>query len=268
MLISFEEEHILIWRGKEWKPSFTKPENDSDEVLESYVDGLTDVAVPPSIEGQPLELVPLKNVLDEPNMTSTLIDSKAQVKHSASKDTSSTIEINHNESRAIDTAVGNETILNDEMPVPESQGPSTRSEMLVESLEGSFDLSKPVEPSVPYEDELLKLQKEAVENGSAVVLDDASLDADIVYQRAIAFAQSAPPGPVFRHRPRKIAVQKSEEQDNNNEILEVQVTSVSQTAKTEKRSPKVGKTKSREKYTDLAPQGSSLKLDELAKLLA
>ncbi|KAL3748862.1 hypothetical protein ACJRO7_010015 [Eucalyptus globulus] len=41
--------------------------------------------------------------------------------------------------------------------------------------------------------------RQAVENGSALILSSNSLDVDIAYQRAVAFAKTAPPGPIFRH---------------------------------------------------------------------
>ncbi|XP_065849671.1 CRS2-associated factor 1, chloroplastic [Euphorbia lathyris] len=287
VLISFEDEHILIWRGKEWKSSFLKPENDCEEAEGSNAIGATAVAVPPSLKDQAFEMVSLESVHSEPNTITTLVGSGEQATQTdgLSAVTDASIEISENnrttentdsytvnESGVVNAVVGNEAILNNELPVPESQGSDITTdvaslcmEMLDDSLEGSHDLCKPAESSVPYEDELLRLWKEAVDNGSAVVLVDASLDADTVYQRAVAFAQSAPPSPVFRHRPRKISIQKSEEQDDK--ILEVEVTSVSQAPKSEKRSSEEGRKKSRGRYTDLAPQGS-LKLDELAKLLA
>ncbi|VFQ65838.1 unnamed protein product [Cuscuta campestris] len=60
----------------------------------------------------------------------------------------------------------------------------------------------------PWTEGVSLLLNQAVESGSAVVLDDSCLDADIVYQRAVSLAQSAPPGPVFRHERKKVAEQQ------------------------------------------------------------
>ncbi|WCJ42531.1 CRS2-associated factor 1 chloroplastic [Euphorbia peplus] len=300
VLISFEEEHILIWRGREWKLSYVKPKNDCEEAEGSNVDGATAAVIPPSLKDQAFEMVSLENDPSEPNMITTLVDSGEQAIYpsatqadelSAATDASSAIEISEhnrttenanscavNESGTVNTVVGSDAIRNDELPVLESQGSditidvaNLRKEMLHDSLEDSHDLCKPVQSSVPCEEELLRLWKEAVESGSAVVLVD-SLDADTVYERAVAFAQSAPSGPIFRHRLRKVQIQKSEE--HSNEIPEVEVAAVSPAAESEKqltksvkRSSEEGRKKSRGKYMDSVPQGS-LRLDELAKLLA
>ncbi|KAL9268090.1 CRS2-associated factor 1, chloroplastic-like protein [Drosera capensis] len=58
-------------------------------------------------------------------------------------------------------------------------------------------------PSSPCEKGLLLLLREAVSSGSALILDDTHLDADSVYERSVAFAQTAPPGPVFVGRWKK-----------------------------------------------------------------
>ncbi|XVE70475.1 hypothetical protein DITRI_Ditri10aG0075200 [Diplodiscus trichospermus] len=64
--------------------------------------------------------------------------------------------------------------------------------------------------------------KQTVESGSAFVLDDATSDTNRIYEKAVAFAQSAPPGPVFRCQPRTVAVQKKGKQEPDDlEVKEV-----------------------------------------------
>ncbi|XP_058213760.1 CRS2-associated factor 1, chloroplastic [Rhododendron vialii] len=122
----------------------------------------------------------------------------------------------------------------------------------------------PTKLSSPWTEGVIALWKEAIEGGMAAVLDDSSLDADIVYKRAVALTQSAPPGPVFRTRRRKVEVQKMEEPKT--EDLEVkEVVMVSQKEGSErKRSINRRRKGIRE---DCLPKGS-LGVDELAKLLA
>lgn len=131
---------------------------------------------------------------------------------------------------------------------------------VVYTSEGSQALNKPTSNAT---DGVLQLLKQAVENGSAVVLDSSSLDADVVYQRSVAFSQSAPPSPVFKHeRRKKVAADKSKEETSRE--LEVKE---EETAGNEKKDSKTKKKKNFGDYNFSSPQGS-LGVDELAKLLA
>ena len=131
--------------------------------------------------------------------------------------------------------------------------------------EATQALNKPASYTM---DGVLQLLKQAIENGGALVLDDSSLDADVVYRRAVAFSQSAPPAPVFRHQPRKkVAVDKGEEQTSR-ELEEVKEESaVSVERGSGKKDSKTKKKKNFGEYNFSSPQGS-LGVDELAKLLA
>lgn len=132
------------------------------------------------------------------------------------------------------------------------------------------DLNKPASLSAPCIAGVLLLQKQAVENGSAVILDGSSLDADVIYQTAVTFARSAPPGPVFRHRLRKVAVQKLKEVVGQ-ETGDLKVMNNIQDPSGRKSENKSSNVKRHndfdELYQDVVPQGS-LRVDELAKLLA
>lgn len=122
----------------------------------------------------------------------------------------------------------------------------------------------PTKLSSPWTEGVIALWKEAIEGGMAAVLDDSSLDADIVYKRAVALTQSAPPGPVFRTRRRKVEVQKVEEPKTEDlEVKEVVMVSPKEGSE-RKRSINRRRKGIRE---DCLPKGS-LGVDELAKLLA
>lgn len=137
---------------------------------------------------------------------------------------------------------------------------------LVYTSEASQALNK---PTSNITDGVLQLLKQAVENGSAIVLDDSSLDADIVYQRAVAFSQSAPPAPIFRHEQRKkVVVDKGEEQTSRElEVKEEEAAVLVEVENGKKKDSKTKKKKNFGEYNFSSPQGS-LGVDELAKLLA
>ncbi|GAB4852629.1 CCR4-Not complex caf1 ribonuclease subunit Caf1 [Ancistrocladus abbreviatus] len=137
----------------------------------------------------------------------------------------------------------------------------------VQNTTESWKGSNPSELVSPCMERLLQLLRQAVASGSAVILDDTCLDADFVYERSVAFAQIAQPGPVFRHMPRKVAVQKCDSKDT--EGLEPdKVVSVPEKKPKEKKSSRTFRVlESEGHFLDVVPQGS-LRVDELAKLLA
>ncbi|CAK7337460.1 unnamed protein product [Dovyalis caffra] len=299
VLISFEHEHILMWRGRDWKSAFTIPVNDCDEAKSSSIDSANSVV--PLLEDQQNGTLSVKDASTR-NMETSRIDSEEKGEDLSKKDIdetsaakvsiSTTTEIYESkttsdnigssavsESEAMSNISGSEVIMDDTGYIDEtltttSLEPGTtltsigNMEEHQNVSEGSQDFSETAKLREPYTEGVLELLKQAVEIGSAVVLVDVNLDADAVYQKAVAFAQSATPGPVFRHRPRNAVVQKSEKQENGD--LEVkQVTTVSNTGgDSERKGSKVGRRKDfNEQYEDSLPHGS-LRVDELAKLLA
>lgn len=129
---------------------------------------------------------------------------------------------------------------------------------------GAADVSSPSPSAPPCMKEISLLLEQAVDEGSAVILDKDSLDADNIFQTTVSFAKSAPPGPVFRKH-RKVAAKKSEKQEDSN--LETrETTPVSAKGKREKRSRSLRKENFDERFLNVVPQGT-LGVDELAKLL-
>ncbi|KAE9448675.1 hypothetical protein C3L33_19416, partial [Rhododendron williamsianum] len=333
VLISFEREHILMWRGRDWKSSLPKLVDDS-EAKNSEADG--QISLTSHLEGQVVTSlsIPKQDVLRSLQTfspsnssasnedrkvvggegTSTKAEDNLPLLNGASSLVSGSVLITSDACRNSETddaisltppskakrhdddasegsteSHGSKTVLhsidsrNDEatamslgenisletvidagnLEKPLSLVPPTCNELQYspEMLQNHND---PTKLSSPWTEGVIALWKEAIEGGMAAVLDDSSLDADIVYKRAVALTQSAPPGPVFRTRRRKVEVQKVEEQKT--EDLEVkEVVMVSQKEGSErKRSINRRRKGIRE---DCLPKGS-LGVDELAKLLA
>lgn len=120
-------------------------------------------------------------------------------------------------------------------------------------------------------DRVMLLLKQALENGSAIILDDDSLDADLAFERSVALAKTAPPGPTFRCRNRKTVVNKTKHQDpltQNDDNLEPEVgISISEKDDSRKNSRRQRRDGLEGDFSDVVQYGS-LKIDELAKLLA
>ncbi|KAJ0986097.1 hypothetical protein J5N97_004453 [Dioscorea zingiberensis] len=134
----------------------------------------------------------------------------------------------------------------------------------------SLEHQNTVKTGGKYLDGLILMLKQALENGSAVLLDDDSLDADLIYERSVTLAKTAPPGPTFHYRTRKTAVKRTNKQYTtiqNEDDIELETT-VSNSENYDR------KKNSRSRRDDLAVdfsdvvQYGSLRIDELAKLLA
>ncbi|XWS26800.1 hypothetical protein CRYUN_Cryun26dG0061300 [Craigia yunnanensis] len=327
VLISFEDEHILMWRGQNWKSSFPKPAFNSG--IEK-INAATATSTIGQLEGQEVSLpcgqtastgLPLINSQDisieqressvENDRKNAALDPKPATMH-AIETTLDRIDCASDESENQGNTSGSATVFGDikyadgesetmsktyvlepildnsgianEKPVamplesdvmprsPESnvshpESSDMDSLNLEDVAEASQDINEPIRLSAPCTERVLLLMKQAVESGSAVVLDDSALDADRIYERAVGFARSAPSGPVFRRQPRKVAVQKNEKQEPGD--LEVkEVTTVPYKRGNQKQASKTQRIKDiDEHHLDVVPQGS-LRVDELAKLLA
>ncbi|KAK8597703.1 hypothetical protein V6N13_095103 [Hibiscus sabdariffa] len=300
VLISFEEEHILMWRGNNWKSSFSKPALNSG--IEKNV--ANEVSITRQLEGQELApayvqtadtssqsvendwenvapnarpgtMAAFETTFDGIDYASDESDSEVNTSGSAmSNDITSADGESESMAYGLEPILDNSGKANEEssaMPIESDVRPGnpesslSRSESSVSDLP---DINGPAKTSSPCTERVLHLMKQAVENGSAVVLDDATLDADGIYQRSVAFAQSAPPGPVFRRNPRKVAVQKNDEQEEPRNLEVKEVTAVPFKRGNEKQASKTRRFKDMdESRSDIMPKGS-LGVDELAKLLA
>lgn len=218
VLISFELEHILMWRGREWKPALSKLVGDTDDkVEESEID--VELSIATSLDARDISL------------------NDASV-----------------ESR--DLPLGPDTVpeINGNPEVqfgysPES--PATDDE-LNDVSRGSQHLSESAGFRPPCMQGVVELLEKAVETGSAVTLDAADLNADVVFERSVLLARSAPHGPAFPKRQMKLAADKKQVTENTEDSAGEESVS----------------TKGLNDYNlGAVPQGS-LRIDELAKLLA
>ncbi|EOY30694.1 PREDICTED: CRS2-associated factor 1, chloroplastic [Theobroma cacao] len=330
VLISFENESILMWRGRNWKSSFLKPafnsgveERDAENATSilGQLEGqeLSPVCVQAGYTDQPLMIsqeisIEQRESSVEKDRPNAVLDAKpakmetiestldridyANDESESKRNTSGgatffgDIKCASSESETMSKTYSPEPILDnpgieneepvalplesDVMPRSSENTLSQSESSVMDSLnldqledvaQASQDINGPARKTAPCTERVLLFMKQAVESGSAVVLDDATLDADIIYERAVAFARSAPPGPVFRHQPRKVAVQKNGKQEPAN--LEVkELKAVPNKGGNEKQASKTQRIKYiDERHLDIVPRGS-LGVDELAKLLA
>ncbi|XP_077218181.1 RNA-binding CRS1 / YhbY (CRM) domain-containing protein [Tasmannia lanceolata] len=265
VLISFEFEHILMWRGRDWKSSLPKLGNDNKESVESITNSTTanspECVLGSSVFlGHNLSLEETK-VLPQPERTDQL---------SASTHVSATLDSTSSTDGSITMSEGGFVAL-PESRVPQEELGATSEEWesldeLAPVAENSQSQSKSQSSQTCTEGVLLLL-RQAIESGSALVLDDDSLDANVVYQRAVALAKTASPGPVFTQRIRKVVLQKVQKQDD--EDLEVkEFVGLTEKRGSERKSPRDQRRKGfKDACLDIVPHGS-LRVDELAKLLA
>ncbi|PWA83842.1 RNA-binding, CRM domain-containing protein [Artemisia annua] len=211
VLISFEQEHILMWRGRDWKSMFTQ-ENEHQEANKNPDTESIDSLVA-SLESSPEDL------------------------------TEDEYEENEDENTTPENFDDNQNMTSDD-----SEDDTSETTCKQDCLQG-----------------VMSLLNQAVQDGIAVVLEDSSLDADVVYAMAVAFAKSALPGPAFRHhRPDNVALEITERQEPGETVgKEVVRASERKKGNKTKTSPR---TRKKENYLDVVPQ-ATLRVDELAKLL-
>lgn len=252
VLISFEREHILMWKGREWTSSLPKlgdnPETENCEI---------DVTLSSTSDSE-----------DEGIATSYFSDLEELTCSPASENTSPM----SNKDRQV--------VVDEDSNKEED---SSSSSLILDSLTNTNDINGNENPTTlddsasdqtglisPRTERLLSLLKEALENGAAIVLDDSSLDSDIVFQTAVGLAKSAPPGPVFKAQPRKVVVQKPEKQKTEDFKVEKVVLIQDNKGEIERKKShrrQIIMEGVRDDYLDVVPQGS-LRVDELAKLLS
>ncbi|KAK4352864.1 hypothetical protein RND71_028382 [Anisodus tanguticus] len=308
VLISFEQEHILMWRGRDWVSSLPEdkdnPErrkgSESDKAASLYLSFEGQVVV--STSGSPSLPITEMDPCNLSVSTSPLAEEDAEyvrchgTKEDMSKDhylkssskvpldvrAVTTTEISESESPLVcagDTGDNSriltdcsecKTSLDDSVVDPENELGSASDD-----VENKSDSSSLV-PLTGY-----KVHSVSVDTNKncqlCSLLDDSSFDADIVYERAVALSKSAPPGPGFQHRPKKVSVQRREEEETGDlEVGCTKDTLASSRKETVVSCRKDNSTKStrkeklkgiREDYLNVVPKGS-LGVDELAKLLA
>lgn len=238
VLISFEFEHILMWRGKDWTSSLPQSKDER-----SVAD--------PSLNNQSIvertNPVPcsINNTFLEPNLTGFQMGSE-DIQVCGDSDAAESMMTTNDKSEEASSAEENIHNRND---------------------------SPPQRRHTPYVDGVMLLLKQAIDNGSAVILDNNSLDANIVYDKAVDLAKTAPPGPIFKLQAKKKTKHKVARVQSDKIHLaddEVEVVAVVKKASNEKKNGKQKKNYKgslTQEFTSVAPHGS-LKIDELAKLLA
>ncbi|KAF5742992.1 hypothetical protein HS088_TW09G01054 [Tripterygium wilfordii] len=340
VIMSFKYEHLLIWRGRNWKSSHPEPEDDNKEAEESNTESV--ISITASAEGQDSSASSSQvlsfqdmstNLLDtstspvgsdkwrkdlcasKENMSETAFSAISTVQEERKESTSDIADCSDDKLEAMTSntestsisafMVGDNELSKDShdscehgttwSDIQSTTGESTGSPLvsdtkpagvrsreneLESSVAGSLNHERsqdvsgnPEKSSVAYTEGVLRLWRQAIENGSAVVLDDASLDADIVYWKAMRFAQSAPPGPIFEHHPRWVASQKGDEKESSSDSKVKEVPTVAKKNKSKKDlklniERKIVRTDDLDgQYLDIVPKGC-LGVDELAKLLA
>ncbi|XP_057759295.1 CRS2-associated factor 1, chloroplastic [Arachis stenosperma] len=290
ILLSFENEHILMWRGKKWRSSFPALEDDYNEANKIDVDSdnsNTPTSDAPELSEMSLQENSLEHLSSESYDTS-ISSSSADVSFSQAEVPYPIEDSNPPFSMVTDAAslsMGTcEVETTDDVRGSPPSGSTKPSVSVLESCENSIDGK--VDPSTDglldsssAADEslistssasctegVMLLWEQAVEKGSALVLDDRSLDADNVYQTAVAFAKSAPPGPVFS-RSRKVRVQNNdEEEDSTFEKKEVTTVVIEGKMENTQKSSEIRRKDFDERQRNVVPQGTS-RVDELVRLL-
>ncbi|RZC51319.1 hypothetical protein C5167_019746 [Papaver somniferum] len=300
VLVSFEREHILMWRGREWKSSPTISDSESEEEIVNGSSCSGSLAVEDEAASELFEGKSSNNDMNidviKPNLPKVEEGAKSEGKEVVFNSLASDVQSEATDFSltkieilpAVSENIG--SICDSKPMVSENtrQGSETESPPLThlngtsamvtnENLEvaskGLSSLNECAKSTLCTEG-VVQLLRQAMESGSAVTLDDASLDADIVFNRTVSLSKVAPLGPIFKQRRiRKVVVKRSEQKEvrsNCDEELKVEATATFPGKRIERktyhRNPRIKDVK--EVYLDMLPPQGSLGVDELAKLLS
>ncbi|XP_051137331.1 CRS2-associated factor 1, chloroplastic [Andrographis paniculata] len=264
VLLSFELEHILVWRGRDWKSSVMEPNESSNGSVEAVVDDKELVLSSPLPNSQSLPMVEPNCVDQETNSSSNGCCTEE------SPGRNELIELGADDLSEADDADGNSF---DESPVfPDS---SLNLEAHVSSMEELPNgVNDEQQMKIPAQ-EILLLRNQAIESGMALALDN-TLDSDAVFKEAATFAKTAPTGPVFPPRPKKPAAEEKKKRGSADSRpkeeaptgLPLPLEITIPTRRDDQKTPRINRQKDiQADHLNIASKGT-LRVDELAKLLA
>ncbi|EHA8591691.1 CRS2-associated factor 1, chloroplastic [Cocos nucifera] len=320
VLLSFEYEHILMWRGKDWKSSLPLLEDnhtEAEEILASDPTITSSIINDPLLNAQDIldsgtgkslneelnievpresalddnrgisqteDLSNLKNLcalvpahVDPTNMTSTALDFSTEthqkssiindLRSPASRAGSSSQEDSCLE---IPRSISIETSLNTIEKSKDIYHSGREAQLLAASYKGC-NRHDDITAVTNLDDGMIESDKlETREADSPICQDNMSSSGACLEGRSVALAKIAPPGPIFQHRVRKSAVQRS--QKDKGDKIEEQDIEVEAVPDSEKRINDKFNSQNRrrddfpEVLSDVVPHGN-LPVDELAKLL-
>ncbi|XP_010526447.1 PREDICTED: CRS2-associated factor 1, chloroplastic [Tarenaya hassleriana] len=284
VLISFENEQILIWRGRDWKSSLSTPDDTENQLRDAEIDTAISLAAH-QVEDQ--ESVTPNQILETDDEESHSPTGSTETDpdygdQSSSDENDPFVNANAVDGADLESAKA-ESFQNSDTedvvePIAEKEGVPLNHEDQKPEHNSETETSEEISEVVNHQsmERVLSLVKQAVEGGSALVLEDSDLDPDTVLAKAVAFAMTAPPGPVFQHNQRKPSSgKKNENRDSNSEVkagkdaipVKQGVTGRVEGEKKKQIPKKRMDDFDGDSRRDVIPQGT-LRVDELAKLLA
>ncbi|XP_051213998.1 CRS2-associated factor 1, chloroplastic [Lolium perenne] len=321
ILVSFEFEHILMWRGNVWKSSLPPPDENSFEVGSDQhpftsEEILNKKGTASGTGLTSIEAVNNAGYVYNSNLNPELVNDvmlnlpcivpgSSNPKDVAGIENSAVTPFELSTSDSVipspKSALHGQSVISDDsengdpddrspfgckksVQCPNEQEASVRplgrsyeigeletTKRNTEGLNGQ-DGAKTDSTSLSYMEGVLLLLKEATGSGRAHVLDENEfVDADVIYQKSVAFAKKAPRGPVFKNTLRKSGIRKNEPNKSGrvkNHPVEKQVpNNVEKKDDVNRGLIKQRNDLAQEFLSDVVPQGT-LRVDELAKLLA
>ncbi|CAJ1932250.1 unnamed protein product [Sphenostylis stenocarpa] len=225
LLLSFEDDHILMWRGLNWRPSLPDPRDDDKEVDKIDVDSGNSNKLPSDaqeLSSPCLQKNPYENLCNEPLDINILSNSVYLSLHKAvpcvTENSNQPLFVVSDTTSLpmktceVETAAGCKPPM---VPGTNKNSVSNIEDLHSDKLVDDSEAADICEPSTcaPCTEGVLLLLEQAVEKGNALVLDDKLLDDDYIYQTTVAFAKSTPPEPVYKLS-RQVMIVRSDRQED------------------------------------------------------
>lgn len=261
VIVSFEYEHILLWRGKEWKSTSLPSDNDHEALFmdkeiqkipvgEEMNDKNLKLVKDFGRDVVEMDIVEVHRAGSIENLESyTAINRELQTSDSGGRlDRCKDRNLLFSQSNVDASSV----IHSDAIEI---------SELEMLATKGGDGM---VNSNAPWLEGIMLLAMRAVDSGSAVVLDEGKLDADIVLEKSVAHSWKAPPVLNFQRGTKTIVSKKIDKEmsdKNGGEDVETLVVFP------RKVNDKKKSCRKNEVFLEAVPNGS-LVVDELASLLS
>uniref|UniRef100_A0ACD5Z0Y3 Uncharacterized protein n=1 Tax=Avena sativa TaxID=4498 RepID=A0ACD5Z0Y3_AVESA len=273
ILLSFEFENILMWRGNAWISSLRPSDKDNFGVgIDQHAFTSEETSNKKGVAGiEPSVVAPLELSTSDSVIPSLKLAFHGQSVISDDSENGDRVQRSPVECRKSVQYPDELEASARPMDSSDEIGPLETTRKNTEGLNGQDD-AKTDSTSLSYMEGVLLLLKQATGSGRAHVLDeDEFVDADVIYQKSVAFAKRAPRGPFFKSARRKSSPQKNEPNKSgrvNEHSVENEVPSnVEKKDDVNRGLRKQRNDLAQEFLSDVVPQGT-LRVDELAKLLA
>ncbi|KAK7245435.1 hypothetical protein RIF29_40281 [Crotalaria pallida] len=248
VLVSFDDEHILMWRGQNWRSSSPNLRDDcekSNKIVADSENSTQEFSAPCSQKTSADHVNNESHDISISSSSGYVSLRKVEVAYPIENSNPPVSQVSDAASLPMRTCeVETLADVTGSSGEPQPCGSTSPSVIMIGTNDnsvngivdphsdklrlgsGSANADRPSRSAASCTEGVLLLLEQAVEKGRALVLDDESLDDDHIYKTTLTFAKSAPSGPAFKV-PRRVWVRRSGDKQEDSTLESKEITTVS-----------------------------------------